>query len=325
MKKTVLDILKEQHNEFITYDCISKMLHISKSEVQKELNNLENIGYAIQFMPHRGIKLMNVPDKLIPEELKYNLNTRIVGKRIFCYDNVDSTNNIARELSRKINIEGLVVFAESQSNGRGRMSKSWISPRGGLYLSLVLKPKNSLKEIMKFYLLSSVAVAKAIRKVSGINCLIKWPNDIVVNDKKIAGILTESSIRNHKIEFLILGIGVNVNTKSDKLPIGSTTLLEETNRFYSRLVLAKEILREMEVHYFLFKDAGITPIINMWQNLSSCLGSTVKIFRDAKIITGDVIGIDQMSGALLIREDNGFIEKILNVDNIKIIRGKGSG
>lgn len=275
MKKTLLDLLKDKKSEFITCDYLSKKLCLSLDNIRRELEELEELGYEIQFVPHHGLKLTKTPDKLIAEEIRYNLKTKLLGKYIFCYNKVNSTNDIAGRLAKDIGEEGIVVLAESQTKGRGRRDRFWSSPEGGLYMSLVLKPDNNPEELAKFYILSSVAVAGALRKITGASFLIKWPNDIVVQDKKVSGILAEGSISNNKLEYLILGIGVNVNVGSDKLPDGSTSILDETGKVYLKSEIAKVILEEIEKEYLVFKKEGIESLAEKWHSLSSCLGSKV--------------------------------------------------
>lgn len=322
MENLLLNLLKEKDSEFITNGYISGVLKIPIDEVEKRLDNLRKLGYRIQFIPHRGIKLIDTPDKVISYEIKYNLDTQIVGRYIYCFDNIDSTNDKAKELAAELNVEGIVVIAQRQSKGRGRLHRKWASPKGGLYLSVVLKPKNSHNELAKFYLLSSVAVAQGLRKATGIKCFIKWPNDIMVNDRKLAGILAESFINEDQLEFLILGIGVNVNLESKYLPKESTTLFDETKSVHSLADIAKEILRKLDIYYIKCQKEGISFAISKWKNLSSCLGSRVNIIYGAEEIEGMAVGIDENTGALLLRTDNGFIRPVLSIDALKIIRSK---
>ncbi|MCK4519047.1 MAG: biotin--[acetyl-CoA-carboxylase] ligase [Candidatus Omnitrophica bacterium] len=249
-------------------------------------------------------------------EVSYNLNTRLLGRKIFCYKSTGSTNDIARLLARRGIEEGGVVFAENQTSARGRRQRRWVCQEGGLYMSVILRPPESANNLAGFYLLSSVALALAIRKVSSLDCFIKWPNDIMINGGKAAGILAEAEIRDEKTEFLILGIGVNVNLSSDNLPPGSATLLDESGIRYSRVELAKEILRELEKQYFLFKEEGIKPVIEKWYELSRSIGSRISINTGKDLTTGMAVGLDEESGALLLRKDSGLIEKIMSAEDI---------
>jgi BirA family transcriptional regulator, biotin operon repressor / biotin---[acetyl-CoA-carboxylase] ligase len=318
MESRILNLLKERQGEFITDQYISSALAISESQVSKELLRLKEAGYEIQFIPHRGIKLIEAPDRITPYDIKQNLKTEILAKQIYCFDQLPSTNSKAKELARKTKAEGLVVIAGRQSEGRGRRERQWVSPEGGLYLSVVLKPRTEDEETSKFYLLSSIAVCQALRKISGINCLIKWPNDIITDHKKLAGILAEGSISKGKLEFLILGIGVNVNTKHESLPAGSTTLFNETRRRYNLSKVAQEILSRLDKYYLTFKKEGLSFAVKEWKNLSSCLGSRIKVFYEGEEEEGVAIGIDQMTGALLLRTDNGFIKPVRSIETLTI-------
>ncbi len=318
MRDVILNFLKEKKDEFITSELIARVVNVSIDEVEKKIEHLKSLGYQIEFIPHRGIRLVDAPSGLLPYEIKHNLNTEIVGREVFCYDEITSTNDKAKELAIKSDLEGIVVLAKSQTRGRGRMHRQWKSPEGGLYLSIVLRPKKALKENAKSYLLFSVAVCEVLREVARVNSLIKWPNDIMINHKKVAGILTESSIYKKKLEFLIAGIGINVNSNSANLPEGSTSLLDETQRIYSLIDLSKEILRRLDKYYLLCQREGVRFAVKRWRGLSSYLGSRIKILNKDEILEGMAVGIDEDSGALLLREDNGFVKPILSIDTLTV-------
>ena len=245
-------------------------------------------------------------DRLIPEELSRRLNTKIIGKQILSYNVVDSTNAIAFSLAKAGLGEGAAVFAESQRKGRGRLGRHWTSPKhAGIYLSLILRPKITLKKASLVTLLAAVSCAEAIRKVSGLQALIRWPNDILVNNKKVCGILTEVETNNSHLEYIILGIGINVNTPSAKLPPEGSSLKEEAEGEFSRIELARELLRRLDQEYASFKDKGSAKIITQWRNLSAFCGKRVKVKLAEKTIEGQAQGIDAQ-GALIVRLDNGF-------------------
>lgn len=257
-------------------------------------------------------------DRLIPEELSRRLNTKVIGKKIFSYNVVDSTNTVAFSLAKAGLGEGAAVFAEGQRKGRGRLGRRWASPKhAGIYLSLILRPKITLKKASLVTLLAAVSSAEAIRKVSGLQALIRWPNDILVNNKKVCGILTEIEMKSSHLEYIVLGIGINVNTPAAKLPPEGSSLKEEAGREFSRIELARELLRRLDQEYSSFKDKGGAKIISQWRNLSAFCGKRVKVKLAHKAIEGQAQGIDAQ-GALIVRLDNGFKQHILAGDVARI-------
>jgi len=187
MQNKILTLLRKEKG-YLSGEEISQHLGISRAAVWKQIEELRNQGYIIEAMPHLGYKLISVPERLLTEEISWELKTKLIGKRIFCFEIVDSTMDLAYELGLKNFPEGTLVCAETQKKGRGRMGRSWVSPRGkGLYSSLILRPDILPQEAPKLTILSAVAVREAIEKFTGLNCLLKWPNDLLINEKKLAG------------------------------------------------------------------------------------------------------------------------------------------
>lgn len=311
----ILSIFKQKKDTFVSGEELSRILGISRTGVWKHIQKIKEMGYGILASPHLGYQLVSLPDRLIPSEIKYELNTHIIGKRIYSYQILDSTNDTAEKLAIEGEEQGVVVIAEGQSKGRGRLGRSWISPKGkGIYLSLILKPKLPPSATPKVTLIASVATAMAIRKISSLPSLIKWPNDITIKGKKISGILTEIAAQPDAIKFLILGIGINVNTPKEFLPAGATSISEELGQSINRVTLVQELLRQLEKYYLLFNHKGFESIINEWQNLSATLGSRVKVVDLENIYEGQAVGIDKITGSLIVREDNGFSRTVLSGD-----------
>lgn len=317
MAKQVLDFLK-MRDGFVSGEEISHELGISRSAVWKHIAHLRVDGYVIEAVPHLGYKIITIPDKLLPDEIYYNLNTKVIGKKIFYYDTLTSTMDVAFDLGLKGFEEGTVVFAESQTKGRGRMGRSWFSPKNkGIYFSFILRPEFLPQEAPKVTLMAAVSIAEAIKKLTGLSVLIKWPNDIMAGEKKLSGILTELDAEADKIKFINIGVGVNVNTSKSFLPKEGTSLKEEIKREVSRIDLAKEILRSIEENYLSLKKDGFKPILEKWKAVSFILGRRVEIRSHDKIIQGEAQDID-LDGALLVRRDTGFIERVLSGDVVKI-------
>lgn len=268
-----------------------------------------------------GFRPTTLQDTLTSEELSRKLNIKVIGRKILSYNTVDSTNTIALFLAEKGTPEGTAVFAEGQRKGRGRLGRSWVSPKsGGIYLSLILRPKVSPDKASLITLLAAVSCAEAIRKVCGLRALIRWPNDILVNNKKVCGILTEMQAKDNYVKFIILGIGINVNTPLGKLPKRASSLKEEVNsalRQFSRLELARELLRQLDKEYLYFQHKGSARLITQWKNLSALSGERVKVIFQHGTIEGQAQDIDAQ-GALIVRLDNGFKQHVLAGDVVKV-------
>lgn len=317
MAKDVLDFLKAQDG-FVSGEEISRNLKISRTAVWKHITRLRTEGYLIEAVPHLGYRIISIPDKLLPEEISYQLNTKVIGQSLFYYETLGSTMDTAFELGLKGFPEGTVVFAESQTKGRGRLGRSWFSPKEkGIYLSLLLRPEFLPQEAPKITLMTAVSISEAIKKITGLSVLIKWPNDIVVGGKKLAGILTELDAEADKIKFINIGIGINVNSSKSFLPKEGTSLKEEIGTELPRIELAREVLRAIESNYFILKDKGFKPILEKWLASSAILGKRIEISSQNRIICGEAQDID-MDGALLVRQDTGFIERVLSGDVVRI-------
>ncbi len=315
----ILSIFKQRKDAFVSGEELSRILGISRAAIWKHIQKIKEMGYVVAASPHLGYQLTATPDRLIPSEIKYELNTHIIGKEIYTYQILDSTNNTAEKLAMDGAEQGVVVIAEGQFKGRGRLGRSWVSPKEkGIYLSVILRPKIPPSATPKITLIASVATAMAIRKISSLPALIKWPNDVFIKNKKISGILTEIAARPDTIKFLILGIGINVNTPKEFLPAEATSISEELGQPINRIALAKELLRELEKYYLLFNHKGFECIIGEWQNLSATLGSRVRVEDSENVYEGQAVGIDKVTGSLIVRKDNGFSSTVLSGD-VKIL------
>jgi BirA family biotin operon repressor/biotin-[acetyl-CoA-carboxylase] ligase len=317
MNEKILTLLRDS-DTYVSGEEISRHLGISRSAIWKHIQELRQQGYDIVAVPHLGYELTSAPDKLLPSEIHSGLNTKILGKEIHYYEMVSSTMDIAMDFGMKGCREGLVVCAEGQYKGRGRLSRFWSSPKSkGIYLSLVLRPQIPPVESPKLTLLSAVGVCQAIRKIAKVDCFIKWPNDLMVDGKKLGGILTEMNAEMDMVKFIIIGIGINVNTSESLLPIKATSLREKRGGRISRIDLVKQILIEIENEYILFQKEGFRPIISKWKKLSTTLGHRVKVQFHNDHIEGQAIDIDS-EGALLIRMDSGFTQRVIAGDILKI-------
>ena len=317
IQNQIVHFLKKAEG-YISGEEISRQLKLSRAAIWKNIEELRGDGYEIEAVPHRGYRLVACADKLFPHEIQFNLGTKVLGKQVIHHDSISSTMDEAFELGVKGAAEGTVVCAENQTKGRGRLGRNWVSPKGkGIYLSLILRPLLTPTEVAQLTLLSAVAVSEAVKKICGVTTSIKWPNDLLINNKKVAGILMESSSQMDNVRFVVLGIGLNVNTTLSHLPPHSTSLKQETGKQISRVVLIQEILRHLEKWYDILKIKGFAPVLTKWKELSSTLGRRVRIVDSSGELEGEAIGLDAQGG-LMIRSESGIAVKRMTGDVILI-------
>jgi len=324
LDEKILALLREDTESYVSSEELCKLAGISRAAIWKHIEKLRTEGYDIEASPHLGYRLAGVPDSLIPSEIKWKLRTRIFGREIISYRKVDSTNDAAYELADKGIKEGTVVLAEEQGRGKGRHGRSWVSPpKGGVYMSCILRPRMAPNEIPRITLLAAVAACKSIRKVTGLGAMIKWPNDILIDNKKVCGILTEMKAEQDSVTFIILGIGINVNTPVRSLPKGASSLKEEMRHNggkadLSRVEIVKKILETLEAEYRTLKEKGFRPIMEEWEALSAMLGSRIRIVLQNRTFEGQAHDIDP-DGSLVVRLDSGVMEKVSSGD-VEMVR-----
>ena len=249
-----------------------------------------------------------IGDVLSREAIGRQLATACFGREIIFYDTIGSTSTEANRLAYEGGSEGTVVVALRQSRGRGRLGRQWVSPEGGIYFSLILRPDKERRYHSQLVMVASVAAAKAIRRLTGAEARIKWPNDIVVGGKKIAGILLESSADFENNVYVIAGFGVNADTDASDLPEGAASLRTLSGRRCSRAFLISGILNEFEIASEVYRRGDMEQIREEWISLSATLGTYVMCRDPGGNATGLAVGIDE-AGALLIRTRRGDIEK----------------
>ena len=308
--EAILNALRTRQGEFVSGEELSRAAGVTRTAIWKEIEKLRAEGYKILAQPHSGYQLVAVPDRLTAQELSWDLSTRRVGRRIHAYDTTDSTMDVAHRLAAAGEPEGSVVVAEAQGRGRGRMGRTWISPKGkGIYLSVILRPDLQLTEIPKITLVAAVAAARAVESGTGLKPEIKWPNDLLINGKKIAGILTELNAELNRINYVVIGIGLNVNTPADRLPAHGTSLAQELGERVDRLRLARGLLAQLDTTYAQFLEGGMEPILESWRQFAGFLGRRVRVAMDGRTLDGQAVDVDP-SGALLVRTDTGLIESV---------------
>ncbi|MFZ3172556.1 MAG: biotin--[acetyl-CoA-carboxylase] ligase [Carboxydocellales bacterium] len=318
MKKEILVILKSNPGKYVSGEEISNQLGVSRTAIWKHIQGLREEGYQLDSQSRRGYCLREVPDKLFPEEVQEGLNTRVMGKCIVYYKSLGSTNDMAKKLARQGAAEGMVVVAEEQSGGKGRRGRFWVSPEGqGVWMSVVLRPKLSPAKAPIITIMAAVAVARAISRVCGQKIGIKWPNDIVFQGKKLAGILTEMSAENDFINHVVLGIGTNVNIPPEGFPVElqekGTSLSIIASHRVSRKLYLQALLEELEKVYAQLCLEDFAGIMEGWREYSVTLGEDVRIEGINEVLFGRAVDVDSQ-GVLLLRQKNGEIVRILAGD-----------
>jgi len=313
VKEKILDYLSKEH-DYLSGDQISKNLGISRQGLWKHIQELKDSGYEIEAVPHLGYRLQSCPDRLFPFEVLRNLRTKFIGKKIKYFDYLNSTMNLAMELGMQGAASGTLVLAESQTKGRGRLGREWSSPKyKGIYLSLILRPKIAPAVSPILTLLSAVSICEAVKEVCDIDSQIKWPNDVLIHNKKLAGILTEMNAEVDKVNFIVIGIGLNVNNDKKSLIAQATSLREQLDQPVNRVTLLQELLFRLEENYFLLEKKGNMAIVEKWRHFGLTLGKRVKVYCQDKHIEGMAQDID-IDGALLIRKDSGVMIKVSSGD-----------
>ncbi len=311
-KNRILNLLRASKSGFLSGEELADKLGISRTMVWKHIKSLEREGFGIEAVPSQGYRILSAPDLLRLDDIKKGLGNRIIGKTIHLLADIASTNTLAVEMASKGEQEGTVVIAETQSGGKGRLGRKWISPKGNLYLSVILRPSIPTHKAPLITLMGSTAAASAIRAACSIPAAIKWPNDILVSGRKVCGLLTEMSAEPDRIKHLVLGIGVNVNMRTDELPPDvrphATTLSVEAGRSIDRTALLQQILRELEDRYQGML-ADESSMLTEWKTLNVTIGNRVVVSGAREMIEGLAQGIDP-EGRLVIKLDDDSIRTV---------------
>jgi BirA family biotin operon repressor/biotin-[acetyl-CoA-carboxylase] ligase len=281
---------------------MASKLGITRAAVWKQIRNLRLRGYEIEASTRKGYHLTYKPDLLDKEAISSGLKTRWLGKNLCSFSEVNSTNENARSLAPSCQ-NGTVILAETQTRGRGRLSRPWASPPGGIWMSLILKPEMPLASVYQINMAVSVALCKCIFNLLGLKAGIKWPNDLLIRERKICGILMEISAEVGRLDYAVVGLGINANVGLSNFPEEwcATSLSHELGHEVSRVDLIQGILLEIEEAY---DKMGSREIYEEWCSLSVTIGRYVRINSNA----GDLVGVVEdlaEDGALLLKSENG--------------------
>jgi len=298
---------------------IAEQLGITRAAIWGHIEELRRLGYDIEAGPHFGYRLVSAPDTLHADDLLARLGkTKVVGRDIRVFEQTTSTNDVMEKLARDEVKEGIVVFAESQTKGRGRLGRTWLSPaRKGLWFSVLLRPDLRPPETTQLTVASAAALRRAIQSETGLAPEIKWPNDILVRGKKVAGILTELSAELDRVKHVILGIGVDVNLSAQEFPAelrnAATSLKIEAGRTIGRPELATAILRELDHDYARICGNQFAAVADEWEAHCTTIGRAVTIQVGDRKIRGCAESLGE-DGALRLRTEHGHLERITGGD-----------
>ena len=312
----ILSYLSEK--KFITGRELSNQFGISRVAVWKQIQKLKKLGYHIAADTKRGYCLISRPDILLPTEIQRNLHTKYIGKRIYYYNRINSTNSVAKNAIRdkKIHLqEGTVMITNEQTAGRGRLGRTWHSPHGGVWMSIVLFPDLEPAYISKITLMTAVVLVQSLKALFNIPALIKWPNDIIIEDQKLCGILTEMSAESDRINYVVVGIGVNANIDREQFPVEirkqSTSLQKILGKQISKIRFARLVLENFEKYYDLLQRKQFATILKDWKINAHTLGKKITVESAEQTISGEAINVTT-EGALVIKTENGEIVHVLS-------------
>lgn len=313
----ILKALRE--SETVSGADLAEHTGVTRAAIWARIEELRALGYEIQANPHQGYKLVGTPDSLHADDLHARLwETRIVGREVHVFNETGSTNDVIEKLARDGAKEGVVVFAESQSKGRGRMGRRWVSPpRKGLWFSVLLRPQMRPQAVTRITVAAAVALSRALNRAAGLNPQIKWPNDVHIDGRKVAGILTELNAEVDRVKYVILGIGVDVNLSESDLPADlqalATSVRIASGRKVDRPELAAVVLQELDSIYTRLGDAEFREVAEEWEQQCVTLGKNVAITIGNREIRGRAESLDD-DGALMVRTSHGQLERIVGGD-----------
>lgn len=315
MKKDILKVLRKNRGNFISGQDLSDSLGVSRTSVWKHINQLREEGYKVESVTRRGYRLMEVPDSLTEEEVRPYLKTNLIGNKIIHYDTVESTNEELKRIASK-EAEGIVVTSEEQTLGKGRLGRGWTSSKGkGVYMSILLKPDIYPQDATKITQIIAASVILALKELK-IEAKVKWPNDIIVNSKKVAGILTEMSGELMRVDHIIVGVGINVNNSEEDFPEGirekASSIGLEAEGIFNRARVMAGVLNNFERLYRSFLESKeIDGVIEVCRENSVLLGREVRIIsRGSERIRKAVdIGV---GGELIVEDKEGNREVVVS-------------
>ena len=312
----VLSFFQTHDSEYLSGEDLSDVLKISRVAVWKHIKKIQSLGYKIESKQKLGYRLVNETEKLLPWEITKDLKTETIGKRIYYFEEIDSTQNFAQQIALDKKENGTIVIAEKQTAGRGRLDRKWTSPKGGIWFSLIIHPKFDVSTSTLVPIAGAVALAKSIKTTLDVDVSVKWPNDITLDGKKVAGMLVDASFQANSIDHFILGIGINFDIDSIKIE----KRLSKSPNFYGvnslrkkdddtpPKILLREFLVQFEKILIQLNKGEKTKIVKEWTKKADKIGKKITINTLEGIISGVAQGIDN-DGGLKLKTSKG-VKKI---------------
>jgi BirA family transcriptional regulator, biotin operon repressor / biotin---[acetyl-CoA-carboxylase] ligase len=318
LRKDLLDAFTNAGGSYLSGQRIAELLGCSRTAVWKHIEELRKEGFELEAVRRKGYRIVKTPEKITADELRLGLKTKFIGKNVHYEESVESTQKIAHRLAHEDAPEGTVIIAEEQLSGRGRMDRKWHSPKyTGIWMSIILRPNIPLPKAPQLTLLTAAAIVQGIEDITGVQPEIKWPNDILINGKKVTGILTELVAEADRINAVIIGIGMNVNQTKEDFPVElqeiATSLLLEKGGKVSRADLIKSIFMNLEKLYLLYLEEGFFPIKLLWESYAISIGRKITARTLTHTIVGKAQGITD-DGVLIIEDELGKTHHVYSAD-----------
>lgn len=318
LRKKLLNAFTEHEGEYLSGQYLADLLGCSRTAIWKHIEDLRSEGFELEAVRRKGYRIVKAPDQVTANEIRLGLKTSFIGQQIHHRETVDSTQKIAHRLGLENVPEGTVVIADEQVGGKGRMDRVWHSPKDtGVWMSIILKPAIPLPKTPQLTLLTAVAIVQAIHDCTGLEAHIKWPNDIMLQGKKVTGILTELQAEADQVHAVIIGIGINVNQSKADFPLElqsiATSLSIEKNEPVSRAEMIRAIFHRLEKLYLLYLEKGFTPIKLLWESYAISIGKKVTARTLSNTIYGTALGITD-DGVLILEDEEGRTHHIYSAD-----------
>ena len=309
----VLSFFQTHGSEYLSGEDLSDVLKISRVAVWKHIKKIQSLGYKIESKQKLGYRLVNETEKLLPWEIIHDLKTELIGKRVYYFEEIDSTQNFAQQIALDKKEDGTIIIAERQTAGRGRLERKWTSPKGGIWFSVIIHPKFDVSTSTLVPIAGAVALSKSIKSILDVDVSVKWPNDITMDGKKVAGMLVDASIQANNIDYLILGIGINFDIDSKKLEkrlskspnfYGVNSLRKKDDATPPKSLL-KEFLVQFEKSLSQLNKGEKSKIVKEWMKRTENLNKKIIINTSEGKVSGTFQGID-IDGALKLKTSNGM-------------------
>ncbi|WP_312108561.1 biotin--[acetyl-CoA-carboxylase] ligase [Brevibacillus reuszeri] len=318
IKQVILQAFRDHPGEFISGEDLSQTCGCSRTAVWKHIEELRKDGYEVEAVRKSGYRLIVAPDRLSAAEIMAGLHTTRIGQTVFAHDEVVSTQPLAHEAAAKGAPEGTLVLAEQQTGGRGRLGRPWHSPKGtGIWMSLIVRPAIPIPKTPQMTLLTAVTIARTIREETGVPVKIKWPNDIFCGDKKVCGVLTELNAESDRVNYLVIGIGLNANSVQSDFPEElseiATSLRIESGDEVKRVDFIQQFCRNFEEEYDHFLQHGFQRVKQEWEKHSYSIGRWVSVQTISQMFEGRAVGLDD-EGVLMVEDRAGIMHKVYSAD-----------